>query len=353
MGLVTYKSKILLNDKVSDGFISIENGIITYVGKNAPCTSYVEIKDAIIAPGFIDIHCHTSLNNSAVENPEEVANFHYAHGTTTMLLTYYRDIPHEQLLKCLENTKDIMKKCKNVYGAHLEGPYLNAHLGFGVGTNDSPDLTKCKEYISTGIIRQWTCSPEIEGTDKFIELIVSNNIVSSIGHSEANYEQVKKAYDAGARLVTHIFDATKCPETAYDGTLEMDFNESCMLMDDMYYEVICDKNWIHVRKEKFDLLIKTVSVDRIVCITDMNAIDSKDDGLDVNLVGADLSGTKLTMDRIATNLFTSGYNLIDIFKMTSYNPAKVLGLNDRGEIAVGKKADLILIDENAKFIKIL
>ena len=175
----------------------------------------------------------------------------------------------------------------------------------------------------------------------------------ALGHSAANYEQVKKAYENGARITTHIFDATKAPASAYIGTLEADFNESCMLMDDMYYEVICDAKWIHVRKEKLALLIKTVGIDRVVAITDMSAKNTIEDGCDVNFVDGILSGTKLTMDKVAVNLFNGGYSLNQVFKMTSLNPAKALNLTDRGEIAVGKKADLILVDDKAKFIKVL
>lgn len=351
----TYKSKILLKDGIFDGYLATDNGIITYVGDNCPSDDFIEIENQIIAPGFIDIHCHSSFKNSAGNSPEEVCAFHLSHGTTTLLLSFYRDIPHEQLLTYLDKTKKAMTTCKNLYGAHLEGPYLNSNLGSGFDDkpNPSPNFENCKQYIETGIIRQWTSAPEIEGTIELINIIARNGIVPAIGHSAANYKEVKKAYESGARIVTHIFDATKAPVSDYIGTLEADFNESCMLMDDMYYEVICDSKWIHVRKEKLELLIKTVGIDRVVAITDMSAVDKDEDDKDVSFINGILSGTKLTMDRVAINLFNGGFSLNDIFKMTSLNPAKALGLTDRGEIAVGKKADLILIDDKAKFIKVL
>lgn len=351
--MCTYKGKLVLKDQIINGFLSVDNGIITYVGDKYDKNDFIEINDGFIAPGFIDIHCHTSFNNSAIDNPEEVANYHLANGTTTLLLSFYRDIPHEQLLNCLNRTKDAMKKCKNLYGAHLEGPYLNATLGYGIGTNDSPDRKKYIEYIKTGIIRQWTCAPEIDGTAEFIKEIASFGIIPAIGHSCANYDQVKMAYDCGARIATHLFDATKAPESKYGGTLDLDFNESCMLMDEMFYEVICDKNWIHIRKQKLDLLIKMVGFDRIVAISDMNAVGSAEDEQDVRFINGDLSGTKLTMKKVASNLFNAGYSVCDIFKITSLNPARALNLSDRGQIAVGKKADLILVDEKANFIKLL
>ena len=109
----TYKSKILLKDEILDGFLTTEDGVITYVGENYFNNDFIEVKNGIIAPGFIDIHCHTSLTNHAKDNPEEVSAFHLSHGTTTMLLSFYRNIPHDELLTCLDNVKVAMKTCKN------------------------------------------------------------------------------------------------------------------------------------------------------------------------------------------------------------------------------------------------
>ena len=348
-----YKSRILLENEILDGYLSVCDGVIEYVGAECPKGEPCEALDGIIAPGFVDIHCHSSYKNYAKSDPVEVADFHLSHGTTTMLLSYYRDIPHDELLACLENTKLAMERCKNLYGAHLEGPYLNANLGFGQGTNDSPDMKKCEEYIKIGVVRQWTSAPEIDGVPELISRLSECGIVPAIGHSAANYGQVKTAYECGARIATHLFDATRAPTSAYVGTLEVDFNEACMLMDDMFYEVICDENWIHVRREKLDLLTKTVGLDRVVAITDMSAAGAEDDGRDVTITDGLLNGTKLTMDRVAKNLFKSGFTLHEIFKMTSLNPARALGLSDRGAIRVGMRADLILIGENAELKKVL
>ena len=129
-----------------------------------------------------------------------------------------------------------------------------------------------------------------------------------------------------------------------------------MLMDDMFYEVICDEKWIHVRREKLALLIKTVGIDRVVAITDMSAacmVGREDDGRDVAIYDGLLRGTKLTMDKVAKNLYNGGFTLHEIFKMTSLNPARALGLSDRGAIREGMRADLILIGENAEFLRVL
>ena len=358
---ICYKANIVTKESVlTDSFVTVENGIITYVGKEEP--KDCEIADCTgkyIMPGFIDIHCHASALNMATDNPKEVGEYHLSHGTTSMLLTFYRDVPHEKLLNCLNEVKDLIGK-SNVIGAHLEGPILNANFGTGSGnTQELPDKAKYGKYIESGVVKQWTSSPEVDGVAGMIKDISAAGIIPSIGHSKASYAQVKAAYDAGARLTTHIFDATGTTkdESTMDGTQDISFDEACMLMPDMFYEVICDKNWVHVKKEKLALLIKTVGIDRVIAITDSFMSDG-DETSDINVFysadgKADLSGSKLTMDKVAKNLFNAGYTPVQVSWLTSYNAAKLLKLSDRGEITVGKKADIVLLDENANFIKVL
>lgn len=357
----TYKGNIVTKEKVlADSFVTVENGIITYVGKDCPQNTEIEdYSGKYIMPGFIDIHCHASASNMATDDPKEVADYHKAHGTTSMLLTYYRDVPHEKLLNCLKEVKDLIGK-SNVIGAHLEGPILNANFGTGSGNKQElPDKAKYSKYIESGVVKQWTSSPEVDGVTEMIKDISAAGIVPAIGHSKASYKQVLNAYNAGAKLTTHIFDATGTTkdESTMGGTEDISFDEACMLMPDMYYEVICDKKWVHVKKEKLALLIKTVGIDRVIAITDSFMSDGNETS-DINVFyradgHADLSGSKLTMDGVALNLYNAGYSLPEITKLTSFNAAKLLKLSDRGEIAVGKKADMLIIDGNMKFIKVL
>ena len=359
---ISYKGNVVTKESVfADSFVTAENGIITYIGKERPNDGeVVDFTGKYIMSGFIDIHCHASAKNMATDDPKEVAEYHKSHGTTSMLLTYYRDIPHEKLLDCLKEVKALIGK-SNVVGAHLEGPILNANFGTGSGNpQELPDTAKYGKYIESGVVKQWTSSPEVGGVIDMIKDIAAAGIVPAIGHSEASYAQVKAAYNAGARLTTHIFDATGTThdESTLSGTEDISFDEACMLMDDMYYEVICDQKWVHVKREKLALLIKTVGIDRVIAITDSFMSDGNDE-IDINLLPVPsenrlaLSGSKLTMDKVALNLYNAGYTPVEIAKMTSYNAAQLLKLTDRGEIAVGKKADMLLLSEDMRLIKIL
>ena len=342
---------------LKNAFLSVENGKIVYIGNDKPEGKITEFTEGYIVPGFIDIHCHAGGKYTTDEDPRAVAEYHLAHGTTSMLLTFYRDIPHEKLLSCLSEVKTMISDGGNVIGAHLEGPVLNANLGTGSGNfQNYPEKDKYVKYIESGVIKQWTSSPEVDGVIEMIKDIAGAGIVPAIGHSKASYSQVLNAYRAGARLVTHIFDATGTTkdERTLPGTEDISFDEACMLMDDMCYEVICDREWIHVKKEKLALLIKTVGIDRIIAITDSFRNDGNEQS-DVNIsYGADgkpdLSGSKLTMDKVAANLFRAGYTPCEVAKMTSYNASVLLGLFDRGEISVNKRADLLHLDENMEFV---
>lgn len=356
-----YQGNIVTKDAViRDGFVAVEDGKIVYVGANCPGDGAVfRYPDRYIAPGFIDIHCHAGGPLMAYDDPAGVAAYHHDHGTTSMLLTFYRDVPHEKRLWCLNQVKDLIGR-SNVVGAHLEGPVLNAQFGTGGGkAQPKPDKTQYDAYIRSGVVRQWTTSPEVEGVTDMIRDIAAAGIAPAIGHSEASYKQVAAAYAAGARIVTHIFDATGVThdESTLAGTEDISFDEACMLMDDMYYEVICDSGWVHVKREKLALLIKTVGLDRVVAITDSFLTDGHEER-DVNLSFSDdghigLSGSKLTMDRVAANLFDAGYDPVAVSKMTATNPAAAIGLSDRGEIAPGKKADLLLLDARMRFCAVL
>ncbi len=349
-----YYGKIILKEEVIDGYLSINDGKIIYVGKEKP-QGEIEIIDGYIAPGLVDIHCHSSCEHKAEINPEGFADYNLSHGVTSLLATFYRDIPHEGIMEGIEKVKKAMQTKKNLCGIHLEGPYLNANLGFGSGDEEVViNFDHCDEYINSGIIKQWTTAPEVNRASELIKKISDAGIIPAVGHSKATFEQVEEAYKNGAKIVTHVFDATGTgKKTKWPFTLEMSFDEACMLMDDMYYEVICDSEWAHVRKEKFLLLIKTVGIDRVIAVSDMDAIGQAQDGRDMAVVNGELCGMKVTLDKVAKNLFDAGFKLNEIMKMTSFNPAKAIGLNDRGEIATGKKADLIVFDKQMKFIKAL
>lgn len=355
---------VLKDEVVDDGAVVVAGNRIKYAGRRdgvqLPANVY-DTKGKIVGPGFVDIHCHGGLE-LAHESPESMARFHLKHGSTGLLCTLYRDLGHDRTVEAINKIKEGMKSCENILGVHMEGPYLNPR--YGAGSREAylvrPRKEEYMEIIKNGIVKQWTFSPEVDGTDEFLEDIKAAGIVPAIGHSEASPERVREVYRKGARIVTHIFCATGCSisPSRYAGTLEVSFDQAAMLCDDMYYEVICDKNGIHVRHDMIRLLIKTVGIDKIVGVTDcMKAQDDEDkdnDDEDINFENGEIAGSKLTMLKVARNFLNLGLSIPDVFKVASYNPSCAIGVDDiMGSLEPGKLAKIIIVDDDFRGVHVL
>ena len=309
----------------------------------------------IIAPAFVDIHCHSGGGALTHEDPKAVMNYHRAHGTGAMLMTMYRTLGNEVTLDGIEKVKEAMKTDKGILGVHLEGPYLNPGLGCARQVvADLPDKNVYGKYLDSGVIRMCTFAPELDGTEELCRDIVKSGAVAAMGHSAATYDQVHRAVKAGATVVTHVFNASEKTEgpISYIGTKNLDFDEACMLEDGLFYEVINDDKGIHVRKEMIRLLEKTVGKDRMVGITDAYGREPVEMG-EVNFdPNGDIAGSRMTMTCVARNFFNMGYSLVDVFNFTAYNPSRAINVDDRvGELAVGKLANIVITDEKLSSVK--
>ena len=351
--------QLVLPDRlVPDGALVVRDGVIAFSGreKDAPAGSLEGARriDGLIAPGFVDIHCHAGTVAYCHIEQEETARHHLEHGTTGMLMTMYRNIPHDVILATCDKIKALMPKYRNILGVHLEGPYLNMKYGSGDAPYEPIDPVKYKELADTGLVRQWTCAPELEGTEEFIRYITSRSITAAIGHSEADAVDVIRAEKAGATLVTHLFDATgkKHDPPQFAGTIEVSFNVATLIRDNFMYEIICDRNGVHVRPELVELAIKCVGVDRIVGITDCCSGDPAES--DINVVDGELTGSKLTMDRAAQNFYALGLTVPEVFRVCSLNGAKAIQMDDRiGSLEAGKQADVLILDSALNLKEVL
>ncbi len=357
MTYTLYGKVVLPYSIIENGAVTVEDGKITYVGEKSELASPIgevhDFTENYIAPGYVDIHCHAGGASWCHEDPEGMSSFHLAHGTTSILCTIYRGFTHEQLLSYVRKIKAAMATSKSIKGVHLEGPYLNAK--YGSCTVDEAQRVVKEEYMeiaAEGVVRQWTFSPEEEGTLEFVKDITNEGIVGAIGHSCASPEQVYAAYNAGAKLVTHLFDATgtAISPTEYDGTIEVSFDCAALLCDDMYYEIICDSKGVHVRGDMVKLAVKTVGVDRIIGVTD--ACTGDDSDTDINVVDGELYGSKLTMDKVAKNFRALGFTVPEVYRITSMTPASVCNIENVGKIEKGYNADLLILNEELDILKI-
>lgn len=335
---------------IEDGAVSIDGGKIVFVGerRDAPFARDAEYyPGCAVMPGFVDIHCHAG-GVDAKDGPAEMAEYHLAHGTTSLLCTFYRGFSTEEYLEMIGRVGEDMKKCPTLRGVHMEGPYLNPRYG-AESSGCVGAVPRRADYLpiaETGLVRQWTFAPEVEGTDRFLSDITEFGIVPAIGHTAASPAQVKAAVAGGARIFTHIFDATGCAvePSAFDGTVEMSASLAGLLCDELSFELICDSGGIHVRPEYVELLRKFAGPDRIIGITDHCL--GGEEGSDVNVVNGELYGSRLTMDLVAKNLFALGFSLPEISRITALNPARAVGLQNVGALEVGYAGDLVILRDD-------
>ena len=355
--------KLVLPDKiVEDGLVLYEDGIILWSGPacGMRLPSGCAIIDAggdYIAPGFVDIHCHGGDGVRCESDPVRMARHHLTHGSTSLLCSIAYGIEFPEYIAAIQVIRDAYEKGKpgNIAGIHMESPYISPNYGArSKGRTLYP--VKREEYeafveCSGNLIRQWTFSPELEGLDDFADFVVSKGIALAMGHSEASPEAVDHFYRKGARIVTHLFDATGCSvkQKKFGGTRDPWLDECCMVYDDMYVEIIPDSLGAHVRPTMAKLALKTMGEDYVCIITDASAGIIGDDGLDIHInEHGELSGSKMTMDRACRNMkrFT-GADMRVLCKMAATNPAKAVGLSaEVGSLEVGKKANILIIDDD-------
>ncbi len=349
-------ANIVLHDTIlENGILLHENGRIEAVypqGHELPEVSQsYDANGLFLGPGFVDIHCHAGGDTWAHEDPAAMAAFHLAGGTTTLNCTIFHDIGIEGALQAMEKIRTAIeaKTPGNILGVHFEGPFLNPKYGANAKTIRPVDRDEYRLYLDKfkDILKMWTISPEIPGAREFIKEVAKEGIVLAMGHSEASPEDVFWAAENGVTVCTHLFDATGChiSPTRWAGTVECCFDSAAMLCDNVFCELIVDKDGVHIRPEMLRLALKTIGLGRAVAITD--ACTGSVDGSDINMVGGELYGSKLRMNRAARNLKnTAGLSLPEVFQICAANPARAIKAPDVGTIEAGQRANFVITDEN-------
>ncbi|MCQ3034734.1 MAG: N-acetylglucosamine-6-phosphate deacetylase [Bacilli bacterium] len=354
---------VQLNKIIENGYISFSNGKIVEIGEGEPKENAVDGKGLIALPGFIDLHIHGSLGydfmDATPEQIHEIGEVLYTEGVTTFLATTLTS-DQESLKKAVANAYEAKKTTPNLLGTHLEGPYIC--VKFKGAQNEAfirnPSVKELDELIeaSHGNIRYISLAPENEGAVDFIKYAVTQNVVCSLGHSDATFDQAMNAIAAGATNFTHTHNAMSGYHHRKPGLLA-----AAMYAPNTYAEVICDT--IHVCPNTIKTFYKIAGPDKFMIITDaLQAKHSTVDtfqlfGLDcvrkngaaylTESEGGNLAGSLLNFDRGIRNVREiTNCSLIDVMKISSYNQAKSLKLNDRGELVAGKLADFVLMDEN-------
>ncbi|ADL52637.1 N-acetylglucosamine-6-phosphate deacetylase [Clostridium cellulovorans] len=351
---------ILFEKKIID--IIDEDCLEQYKRQNS--VKYIDIIDAkgnYVSPGFIDIHIHGAggcdTMDGSIEGLTIISRTLSKSGVTSFLPTTMT-MEKEKIYKALEVIKNAKGReigGARVLGAHLEGPFINeAYKGaqsekFIV----EPSFEFIEEYLD--VIKIVTLAPEKDKDHKFIkQLKESSDIVISMGHTNAEYEEAEEAISEGVTHATHIFNAMSPLNHRKPGAVGAIFNSNVSC------EIIADT--IHVHPGIFKLLIKIKGKEKIVLITDSMRAGAMKEGI-YDLGGQDvdvknnsarlkdgtLAGSILSLDIAIINILEhTKLTISEVIAMVTLNPAKVLHLeNSKGTLEKGKDADITIFDEKA------
>jgi N-acetylglucosamine-6-phosphate deacetylase len=318
--------------------------------------SAVAGRGAVLVPGFIDIHGHGGGGASYDDGPDAIRAaraLHRSHGTTRALVSLVT-APLETLERRAAMVADLMSTDADILGSHLEGPFLDpAHKG----AHDErllrepavPDVERLLE-AGRGTVRQVTLAPELPGGLEAIRLIVQAGSAAAVGHTGADYAACAAAFDAGATILTHAFNAMPGLHHRNPGPVGAAAADHRVTL-----EVIADD--VHLHPEVVRLIF-AAAPGRIALVTDAMAAAGASDGrydlgsLQVDVVdsvarlvrGGSIAGSTLTQDAALRRAVAAGVPLVDAVDALSSTPAHALGRGrDLGSLSPGYLADAVLL----------
>ncbi len=376
---VTNTDIVLCDRVIENGECIYEDGIIVSVGTDLPkCENVIDAEGGILVPGFVDIHCHCGVGLSfmggSVDDFASIAKFHLAHGTTTLVATTCTS-DDDETIGMIETCAEYIKngEAPTVAGVFMEGPWLNpAQCGAqAVSCMKKPsaeEIRALKEkyphVLRVGV------APELEGGMEFGKACSELGVVASVAHSDATFSDIEEAVKNGYTVMTHLYSGMKGTErvNAYRVAGAV---EAGLYFDELYTEVIADGK--HLPIELLKLIYKCKGADRICLVTDASrAAGLPDGGTTTGISRADkdviiiedgvakmpdrksFAGSAATFDRLFRTMAKAiGNDLVALSKMASLTPSRAMGFTDRGEIAEGKRADMLILDRELEIKKII
>lgn len=365
-----YNVKLILpNEVIDNGWLVMQDGQIAdfdkgHLPQQQADWLVLDGQGSYLLPGFIDIHVHGGASYDFMHAKQVeldgITRFHMANGTTAMLATTVTG-SREQLTDVLDAVSRYRQNSMpyaQLLGVHLEGPFVNPK--WRGAQNEAYMIEPQPEWLEQwqqrypDLIKMQTLAPEVEGAYSYIELLHRYGIVAACGHTDATFAQIEAAVQHGLRHAVHTYNAMKGLHHREPGTLG-----AVMLNEQITAEIIADG--IHVHPAAVRLLLKAKGADRTVLVTDAISAAGMADG-DYELGGlpvvveqgvarlqrdGSLAGSTLTMiEGFRFLIEQAGLTLSEASRVASLNPAGVLGIAEQyGSIEIGKRADLLLMDE--------
>lgn len=358
----------------TDGVLAIQGENIAYAGDvselpaslKQAAAEVIHQPDGYIVPGFIDIHVHGGNGEDFMDATKDVldqiTSFHSSQGTTAMLATTMT-APKEAIDRVLKEVSDYRNQGMSytrLEGVHLEGPFISPKWPGAQNPEHivHPNIRWLEEWVSQypGLVRQVTLAPEREGALEAISWLDQHGIVAALGHTDATYEEVEAAVEAGLSHGVHTFNAMTGLHHRKPGVV------GAMLSDDrLSCEIIADG--IHVHPAAIRILARMKQDGNLILITDAMSATGMPDGeytlgdLPV-VVEKGIATLKHNRDSLAGSTLTmiKGFQLLvrevglsieQASTIGSMNPARKIGIADRtGSLEAGKLADILVLSSD-------
>jgi N-acetylglucosamine-6-phosphate deacetylase len=367
-------------EEIQNPLLAVEDGLISEVSSRSTTevpanASLIDFGDAVLAPGFVDIHIHGGAGVDAMRASQSelprLGQFLATHGVTGYFPTTVA-APLDATCAALERLADAIEAASNAtndnpvqarpLGIHLEGPFLS-HKRRGVHPPENlvaPTLEIFERLwqAARGHVRMLTIAPEIPGAMEVIAEAARRNVCVSIGHSDAEMPIAQEAVTAGARHATHTFNAMRPLDHREPGIIGE------VLSDDrLSADIIVDG--IHLAPPVVKLFLRAKGRELAVLITDAISATGMPDGryqlgpieVDVKdgkcMSNGSLAGSVLTMDRAVRNVTQfSDWSLRDALRAATLNPARALGLaGHHGILSRGAEANFNVLSQAGEVLK--
>ena len=347
--------------------VRVENGVIAEIGENLSGDDVLDCAGCTVVPGFVDVHTHGAMGadtcDADAEGLQKIADHMLSHGVTSFCPTTMT-VSHDEIVASLKTVREFAAKQTAgaaAVGVHLEGPYI-AKARKGAQAEEYvkvPDFEEFKEfYAASGeMIRIVSVAPECDDSG-FIENAAKLCTVS-IAHTTADYDIAMAAFDKGVTHATHLYNAMNGLNHRNPGVVGAVFDD-----ERVAGELICDG--FHIHPAALRIAFKQLA-GRVCVVSDsMRAAGLSDGEYDLGgqnvtvkgktalLADGTIAGSVSNLHEELKNLVSYGVPLETAVRAMTETPAREIGLYDRiGSVAVGKKADLVVLDKDLDIVTVL
>ena len=361
--LLLKNASVVLPDREVVAPVLIADGKIAAIGNAAAADEEIDLSDCTLLPGFIDVHIHGAAGldvmDATTDGLRSVSDYLASQGVTSWLPTFVpaSDAHYASAVAMISEAATNSSGAR-ILGVHYEGPFVNTKQCGALHTEYFKTYSRPEDLeflvVPENAVRMITVAPEVDGGVELVHELKRRGWVISIGHTRADVTVLDDACDAGARHMTHFMNAMAPLHHRSPGPIAWGLSR-----DDVTFDVIADG--IHLDPFMLRLLLKLKGAGGISLISDAIAAAGKGDG-DYDIWGETISvkngrtanasgniaGSVISMLDAVRLLHSRGVSYVDLARMASSNPARLLGIDHEcGSIEIGTRADLVVLDADA------